>query len=238
MYFAEHRFLGDSLRSHSNDPSPQTTHAVPTTLVLENGLEVTYGEINGFAGDYFGFDRPMSLESDMKKMKDIFQRWFDLLGYSPGGKTKAEAISKELKPVNDQADQVLRSQSQHGTEDLAGIYKNNTLDVWHLDNVTKDPKWANGASFMQLLETNSDHFGAEARGSYNAGHALAIDLATQGQLEKALAVNAFADHFLQDSFAAGHMRVPRKDIARIAQHTVSLIPYFDKLVNASANVSL
>ena len=66
-----------------------------------------YEEINPFAGDYIGFDKPLSSEGNIDKMKDMVQHWFDLLGFSQGGKAKAKALKTELKPVNDQADKLL-----------------------------------------------------------------------------------------------------------------------------------
>lgn len=57
---------------------------------------------------------------------------------------------------------------------------------------------------------NWDHFGAAARLAYDAGHFAALAAAAGGDLLGAYAMNAFADHYLEDSFSAGHMRVPRK----------------------------
>lgn len=238
MYYAEHRFLGDTVDINCNHD--QQSNGVPqaaATLKLENDLVVSYGEINGFAGDYFGFDKPISSESNIDKMKDIFQRWFDLLGYSPGGKLKAEALRSELKPLNDQADKILRSASGGTAAELAAVYQKSPLDIWKLDTVSKDSRWANGASFMQLLEANVDHFGPEARATYNAGHALALDWAVKGDLTKALAINGFADHFLQDSFAAGHMRVPRAEIMAASKDPSNSLPPMPTMINGSSNVS-
>jgi hypothetical protein len=67
-----------------------------------------------------------------------------------------------------------------------------------------------------------DHFGADAVTAYLAGHGLAVKQAAQlhGQdptsravqmkLLQAYGFNAFADHFLTDLFAAGHVRTPRR----------------------------
>ncbi|KAL0932511.1 uncharacterized protein CTRU02_211474 [Colletotrichum truncatum] len=205
-------------------------------LTLENGLVLTYGEINGFAGDYFGFEEPISSESSVTERKARFQRWFDLLGVAPGGKLKAEALRSELKLVNDQADSVLRSPTGGTAHELAVVYEKTPLDIRHLDTISKDPRWGpNGAQFMRLLETNVDHFGAEARIAYNTGHTLALEWASKGQFQKALAINGFADHFLEDSFAAGHLRVPRALIMEVSK---SAAAYVDKVVNAYANVGL
>ncbi|KAF4338996.1 hypothetical protein FBEOM_7083 [Fusarium beomiforme] len=107
--------------------------------------------------------------------------------------------------------------------------------------VSKNPRWAVDASFMKLLEANVDYFGVEARATYDPGYAVAIEVDTGGDLKTALAINAFADHVLQDSFAAGHIRVPRKEIAEIAKYHTYSIPFFKhediaKIINASSNV--
>ncbi|KAF5667071.1 hypothetical protein FHETE_5774 [Fusarium heterosporum] len=238
MYFAEHRFLGDTV--HVSEPSSNNHGSLQqedaATLTLTNGLEVTYGEINGLAGDYFGLDKPISSEPNAELMRRMFRRWFDMLDFSPAGKLKAEAIRNELSVMNNKALAVLRSDSDNAAAELAAVYRDTPLDITRLEEVSKDPRWAIGSSFMQLLEANVDHFGAEARSTYDAGHSVALDLAAGGDLETALAVNGFADHFLQDSFAAGHIRVPRREIADIAKHHTYTIPKFSTIINASSNV--
>ncbi|KAH7224367.1 uncharacterized protein BKA55DRAFT_527425 [Fusarium redolens] len=239
MYFAEHRFLGDTV--NVSDDHQSSSHKEAVTLHLTNGLAVTYGEINGLAGDYFGLGKPISSEPNSERMKVIFRRWFDLLDFPPVGKLKAEAITKELSSMNEKALAVMCSNSENAAAELAAVYKDNPLDITHLEEVSKDSRWAIGSSFMQLLEANVDHFGVEARSTYNAGHAVALEVAAGGDLMTALAVNAFADHFLQDSFAAGHIRVPRKEIADIAKNHPYSIPFLKfediaKVINASSNV--
>lgn len=234
MYYAEHRFLGDTtaLPTDSNVPSLPTSDTA-TVLELENKLLVTYGEINGF-GDYFGFAEPISCASSAEEMKALFHSWFDLLGTAAGGKLKAEALRTELKAVNDQVVHVLTSATGGTGDELAKVYKDTPLNVSRMEAISKDVRWAKGAAFMKLLATNADHFGEEARRVYEAGHTLAIDFAVKGELSKALAINGFADHFLQDSFAAGHLRVPRLEIMKLSNNAVMGLEF---LVNATANVS-
>ncbi|KAH7148075.1 hypothetical protein DER46DRAFT_672082 [Fusarium sp. MPI-SDFR-AT-0072] len=154
----------------------------------------------------------------------MFRRWFDLLDFPPAGKLKTKAITKELGFLNDKALAAIHSNSENAADRLVTVYKDNPLDITHLEKVSKDPRWAIGSSFMQLLEGNVDHFGVEARSTYNAGHAVALEVAAGGDLKTALAVNAFADHFLQDFFTAGHIRVPRNEIAEIAKNHPYSIP--------------
>ncbi|PTD05054.1 hypothetical protein FCULG_00000105 [Fusarium culmorum] len=159
-----------------------------------------------------------------------------MLDFSAAGKLKAEAIRKELNSTNEKALAVMSANSNNAADELSAVYKNNPLDITHLEDVSKDMRWAIGSTFMQLLEGNVDHFAAEARAIYDAGHAVALELAAEGHLDIALAVNGFADHFLEDSFAAGHIRVPRREIAEIAKTNPISVPSFSKIINASSNL--
>ncbi|MGR9100814.1 MAG: S8 family serine peptidase, partial [Gammaproteobacteria bacterium] len=80
----------------------------------------------------------------------------------------------------------------------------------------------NAKRYAELAKNNVAHFGWHNMIKYCQSHTWALHLAVQsggaGEDEdgplwrKALFVNAFADHFLTDGFAAGHIRVPRREI--------------------------
>jgi len=76
----------------------------------------------------------------------------------------------------------------------------------------------NAKSYVELALRNVDHFGWHNQLAYARHHRAALALAAQSQgpdderLRQALYTNAFADHFLTDGFAAGHIRVPRAEI--------------------------
>jgi hypothetical protein len=76
--------------------------------------------------------------------------------------------------------------------------------------------------YLGLAQINWDHFGADARTAYNAGHATAIQKAVSGDLDGAYAMNAFADHFLEDSFSSGHLRTPRRLLHKSTDPTADL----------------
>ena len=70
---------------------------------------------------------------------------------------------------------------------------------------------------MKLAENNFDHFQPNSKDAYLVGHQLALEKARKagncqpGQLQKQLfdearSLEAFASHFLTDSFSAGHIR--------------------------------
>lgn len=76
--------------------------------------------------------------------------------------------------------------------------------------------------YLKLAANNADHFGEWARLAYIAGHTASLQTAVaarathdEQRLERAYAMNAFADHFLTDLFSAGHLRIPRKEMAAV-----------------------
>lgn len=62
---------------------------------------------------------------------------------------------------------------------------------------------------FRLLHENAEHFGARAWHSYRTWHRQAMALARDGEIDIALVYNAFADHYLEDLFAPGHIFSPR-----------------------------
>ena len=85
--------------------------------------------------------------------------------------------------------------------------------------------------FIDLADTNWDHFSFNGRtwSAYSAGHSLAMEAAVvahtlaankapeekiAAQLLHAYVYDAFAQHFLTDSWAAGHIRTPRKYLTK------------------------
>jgi hypothetical protein len=76
----------------------------------------------------------------------------------------------------------------------------------------------NAKSYVELALRNTDHFGWHNVCAYVRHHGKALQLAadargrTDETFRRALYTNAFADHFLTDGFAAGHIRVPRAEI--------------------------
>jgi hypothetical protein len=64
--------------------------------------------------------------------------------------------------------------------------------------------------YAMLANKNQDHFAPRSWARYAHHHKEALTLALINRdLDAALVRNAFADHFLTDAFASGHLRVPR-----------------------------
>jgi len=88
--------------------------------------------------------------------------------------------------------------------------------------------------YLNLASENFDHFGVDAIACYRAGHTFAQTEAVKAKqepdpakrdllLKRAYAINAFADHFLTDLFAAGHMRTPRHALFNSAMNSLTQI---------------
>ncbi|WP_413289380.1 hypothetical protein [Bdellovibrio sp. HCB337] len=84
--------------------------------------------------------------------------------------------------------------------------------------------------YLEVLSQNYDHFGWNNMVAYVEYHTQALRLAKQAYdlrstnlvsakqlFNKAMVFNAFADHYLTDAFASGHIRVPRIQIKRWAK---------------------
>lgn len=80
-------------------------------------------------------------------------------------------------------------------------------------------------TYTELLKYNFDHFNlkGDAKTAYTIGHYLALKEAEAAgkendftRLQQAYAIEAFASHFLTDTFASGHMRVPRRELFAFA----------------------
>lgn len=237
LYFeyAEHRYLGDSLLlpEHSEGQAGNNS-AFYNPLILDNGVKLTYGEINGLAGDFFGALTAISA-GDAATRKKTFKTAFDFLATSPVGKKKAEALQKalanEVAEVNDAVEKS-GGDPEAMNKKVQEVYSKLPFDLKLFDGITQQNQA--GPVYTDLLKANVDHFGQWGRLAYNAGHACALEEAAKGgkqNLLQAYAMNAFADHFLEDNFASGHLRVPRDRTITTSTSKLALMR------NLSANVS-
>lgn len=87
--------------------------------------------------------------------------------------------------------------------------------------------------FLEIVSRNYDHFGWHNMKAYVRLHERALRMARDAYLkrtsapnesrlalEQALLLNAFADHYLTDAFAAGHIRLPRVQLKSWARRTL------------------
>ena len=168
---------------------------------LHSDDRLSYGEIVALSGDFYR--TPTALFEE--EPDAIPALWQD---HNLG--SLKEMFAEELAWIQDQ--------QQHKNS-----YPDNNLAMaWH------------SKGYVELALDNVDHFGWHNMKMYVQQHRAALDLASQaaGQSNetwrRALFTNAFADHFLTDGFAAGHIRVPRAQIRAWAPQ----VDYSDKLAGA------
>jgi len=76
---------------------------------------------------------------------------------------------------------------------------------------------ATGGRYLEMAEQNEHHFSNTRPGQSNMDtwrtmHGEAIQAAMRGDANTAWGMNASADHYLTDAFAAGHIRTPRSEL--------------------------
>ena len=228
----EHKNLGDDVRLYL--PNTNTSDAV-LKLSLPNGLKLSYGEIMMFGGDIFGDPSKPISNCKAKNPDDCFNAQFIALAVK--GEAKDESCSNPLRQVKaiqyfmNKIEHELAEARNNGQQDWEYYEKNNTAINKKLNKITCGGSPISAffpfGTYIKLAEVNFDHYVPDALFAYQVGHRYALDTARQGFLQKkagdihranqllelAYAQNAFANHYLTDSFAAGHMRTPRRAIA-------------------------
>lgn len=151
-------------------------------------VELSYGEIVALSGDFYGSPEALFEERPPP------WAWLS----TPNNLTKLRKLfAAELSWI----------EAEHRAT-KAG-YPDNTLGFW----------W-NAKSYLELAEDNTAHFGWHNVLAYCTHHGKALEYAQAAKTRsandeawlRALYWNGFADHFLTDGFAAGHIRVPRAEI--------------------------
>jgi len=219
----EHTAIGDQVVLYFSPDGPGTK-AYLAPLNLPNGLNLTYGQLLALGGDFYGIpDKPISDGSTLADRQQRFTNAYNSLAQNPASKSEAMQILAvmqiEINAVN---------AAINKGEPASSAYKKlgDTLsEQWN--RITGGGSivspWIPMGRYLKLAATNWDHFSQCAVLAYTAGHSLALQAAVAaGQmgdkqkqgiaLQRAYAMNAFADHFLTDLFSSGHMRSPRKQL--------------------------
>ncbi|MEI6806632.1 MAG: hypothetical protein WCK49_09045 [Myxococcaceae bacterium] len=183
---SEHVLAGDDV----------TLHDVGTHLHLENGLEMSFGELVAM-GDFYGIiDVPISEGEDKTDRKNRFLEAFNSLANKPESLIEAPKIVSAIHQ---------RKETQ-----LERIQDWSCLTGGGCNVLTW---WSFTGRYILLAEKNYDHFGDDALTTYITGHEVALEKAVSGSLEQAYAMDAFACHYLTDHFSSGHIRTPRVYLA-------------------------
>jgi hypothetical protein len=219
---AEHTAIGDDtlLRFAKDAPAIAAQHV---ELHLPNGLALTYGQVIALGGDFYGIPgQPISDGSSPAERVQRFSAAFNSLAVLPASREEAPKIlavmQKEINAVN-QA--IKDGKSPH---DAYAALGDTLSEEWN--RITGGGSVVSAlfplGRYLKLAADNADHFGEWALSAYLAGHTAALQHAviahqsgTDQALELAYAMNSFADHFLTDLFSAGHLRVPRKQLAAV-----------------------
>ncbi|KAF2154525.1 hypothetical protein K461DRAFT_284915 [Myriangium duriaei CBS 260.36] len=212
--YAEHGFLGDAI-TLTLGPG-QTALAGKTPFTLPNGLSLTYGQINGVSGLCCLKQNLVATDdhsSDGINPTEQSARFLESWGTLATDKIRQPTEAKKLLGVLEGEVAAVNKAVGEG-RDPANAYANLADPTARFEAITADRPHGQ-PSYLKLAEMNFDHFGYDARTAYNAGHMTALQQAVMrsndyGNLILAYTLNAFADHFLEDSFSAGHVRTPRR----------------------------
>lgn len=158
--------------------------------------ELSYGEIVAFSGDFY------------ETPDDLFD--------------EKPALLPWLYEENDLSDLRRALRREVDWIDLTGKERKTAYPD---ENITL---WWNAKRFIELGLKNTVHYGWHNTIAYATWHAAALDLAQQAAkapdgdarsvlFRRAAFTNGFADHFLTDAFAAGHVRSPAEQLRKWAQ---------------------
>jgi len=207
----EHRFLGDAITLWM--PDGTATIGAKYPLQMQSGLNLTYGQINSLAGDFYASIAPISDGPDDANRKARFMSAYKTLGEKNSYYDNVAEAQKLLSIIQTEVDLINKAlQNGVAPSEVYQLLENDwdTLQRFWDETMIRTESMSGVPNYWDILMTNWDHFGEDARTAYKAGHQAALEVAAGGNLVLGYAINAFADHYLQDSFAASHLRVPRR----------------------------
>jgi hypothetical protein len=213
----EHISLGDVIKVYLATDDKGATGDEGRLLHLENGMAVTYGDIVSL-GDFYGVaNQPIAFGKTKEEREATFMLAFNQFNAVDLG-VKNEL--QQLLDITHEERKLVDEAILHG-ENIEAIYKKIGEDHNRRYNCVTGGGcgkewWLFKGRYLQLAQTDYDHFNNNASIAYETGHDLAVAEAIKAHdandvklLEKAYVMNAFASHFLSDRFSAGHMRTPR-----------------------------
>lgn len=238
----EHQAMGDALYlQFASETSKIQAGNYP--LLLPNGLQLTYGQILALAGDFFSDFRKghaISAPATLQARETQFENAFATLAipyatsspYSARAEHHRNTIVQRLIADFSTNAAILQRGMQQGLR-ASSIYRAHDwpkkyVEDAHGFNITEPFSDSNWDHFPDPYAIQADEAKRpNAWKAYDAGHIDAVALAIRAGMEApktptaaeqdlqlAYAMNAFACHYLSDSYAAGHMRTPRKALQK------------------------
>jgi hypothetical protein len=214
----EHQFMGDQVLIQLSATETPSDHA---TFTMTNGATLSYGELLAL-GDFYGMvNAPISQGKTAEERDARFKKVFDQIDVDPAAVTEAPKLTAVLHNEL----QYVQTAISKGMSAKAAYAKISTNSDREFNCITGggcsgSTWWLKMGRATALAASNYDHFGDSAWLAYEAGHRVAMHEAlvahqTQdvARLQRAYAMNALANHFLSDRFAAGHIRGPRVQIS-------------------------
>jgi hypothetical protein len=204
----EHREIGDD--------ATKGAHGETKMVQLAPDYRVTYGEMVALAGDFFG---------SIEQLRAIAA----VNGKGAGTREEIEYLRRAKLPQLSDDEQTKRTKEFSEAAVRAAdkrYYKLAASNASHFANPEKGDETKPTAEKLkgageavkvgdQMLMATPNN----AAGHYRLNHLKAIGEAVsvgkaKGSIDTAMAANAFSDHYLTDSFSAGHQRTQRTSISK------------------------
>lgn len=231
----EHFILGSEIYlKYPNEQVEQGSNSYVAEVTLSNSkqLKLTFAELVYLAGDFMGNPSIQIGSSNVSDQESAFLSNFNTIYQAPNKDYLPKIISLVNQQTRDNSDNIIAGKELNLPNDTNRKYNCATGGGCYVWN------WLfKQGLYLKLANVNYDHFGQYAIDSYLAGHLLALKTAALAKesrdislLRKAYAYEAYSHHFLTDLAASGHIRTPRKEIAKWCSHTPYTISLF--LANA------
>ena len=234
----EHKWIGDVIKLHIptnlQSPSDDTVKEVVAgdydlfTFTYRNKTyPITYGDLIAIP-DYFGSREPLSSSSyNPDELAMNADRWFFTVWQNTNEYTEHASEDDTLYAMGRE---LLAKVKDIYAEEWAYVKETvptplDPFDNWPseedaLNIITKGQPlspYPIPGTYLSLESVNLDHIGSDALKAWAAMHIYALRtvkeaarLESLSLYKKALAIEAFGDHFFSDTFSSGHVRVPRR----------------------------
>ncbi len=220
-----------------------TTFSSSSPVFTIGSTAVAYADIVALAGDFFAGSSIANIQNTISQSAPADQfsvftdKYESLVNQNVGLGGSSTPVADLLVDFAEQTNIVLTAKSKYGPNSSWLGYKEPTEIV--LPSILPDFTLsmenyfdylvfidAVGVYYWLIASYNFDHFGDDAITAYTVGHAAACNFAATAQsavnpalnLMTAYMINAYADHYMTDLFAPGHLRVPRVELHNLAPY--------------------